>query len=108
MLPLVEVGDRSARRLHHAAGAGHRAHRVDDRRVLAGRDAWTGTQGTFVRTRVDLGDFAGASMRLRFRVGTDSSFAPPNNGWWIDDVVRYGANACTVPPPDALFANGFE
>ena len=76
--------------------------------VLAGRDAWTGTQGTFVRTRVDLGDFAGTSMRLRFRVGTDSSFAPPNNGWWIDDVVRYGANACTVPPPDALFANGFE
>ncbi len=59
---------------------------------LQGRRAWTGAQNTFVETRVNMADFAGASVRLRWRRGTDSSVA--GVGWWIDDVRISHQQAC--------------
>jgi len=76
--------------------------------VLAGRAAWSGPQPAFTRVRVDLSDFAGTAIRVRFRLGTDGSFGPNPNGWWIDDVVRTNAGSCTAAPQDGIFLDGFE
>ena len=51
---------------------------------LAGRPAWSGANGSFELVRADLADFAGRSVRFRWRMGTDSSVAA--TGWWVDDV----------------------
>lgn len=52
---------------------------------LGGRRAWSGHSGTAMHeVRVDLSDFAGASVLLRWRLGCDSSVA--GDGWAIDDV----------------------
>ena len=52
---------------------------------LAGRAAWTGSNGPdFTQVSVDLSPFAGQSLLFRFRIGTDISIG--SLGWWIDDV----------------------
>lgn len=53
---------------------------------LAGRLAFTGTggAGTMINTLIDLSAYAGQSVYLRFRVGTDDGVAA--TGWAIDDV----------------------
>jgi uncharacterized repeat protein (TIGR02543 family) len=53
---------------------------------LAGRQAWTGNSGGFVETIVNLpASVAGHSIKLRWRMGSDSSLA--GVGWRIDTVV---------------------
>lgn len=52
--------------------------------------------------RVDLSPWAGSTVQLRFRVGTDSSVS--REGWYIDDIR---VQSCQVRG-DAIFANGFE
>ncbi len=59
---------------------------------LAGRQAWSGDNGSFQQVRVDLADFAGRSVRFRWRMGTDVSVA--SVGWWVDDVRIAEATAC--------------
>lgn len=61
---------------------------------LPGRDAWSGSNGGFTRVRVDLADFAGKTLLLRWRFGCDSSV--PGVGWWLDDVAVITPTACTT------------
>jgi hypothetical protein len=51
----------------------------------------------------DLADFAGSSLHLRWRIGTDSSQAAA--GWWVDDVRVFVGSACTA---GLYFVDGFE
>ena len=51
---------------------------------IGGRQAYSGSSGGYVETRVNLSSYAGQSVRFRFRLGTDSSVA--STGWYVDDV----------------------
>ncbi len=50
---------------------------------LAGLQAWCGTT-TYTNTIADLTSYAGQTVQLRYRLGSDSSVSNP--GWDIDDV----------------------
>jgi lysyl endopeptidase len=68
--------------------------------------AWHGSFNTaWIRTQVDLADFADRSVSFRFRFGSDSSVS--GAGWWIDDIRVYSGTSCSSIA-DALFGNGFE
>jgi bacillopeptidase F (M6 metalloprotease family) len=51
---------------------------------LGGRPAFTGWSGGYIRSRFDLTPYAGSSVWIRFRLGTDWVVA--QSGWWIDDI----------------------
>jgi hypothetical protein len=54
---------------------------------LAGQSAWCGSESDWMRSVVNLNDFVGQTVRLRFRLATDSSIGSPTwTGWTIDDV----------------------
>ena len=70
------------------------------RNPLAGRSAWSGTSPGFVKVVVNLTDtakYAGHSLRIRWRLGTDSSTG--SAGWYVDDVTLSGIGD---PPPVPL------
>jgi hypothetical protein len=72
---------------------------------LADLEAWCGTReysdGPVV---VDLTAYAGQSVQLRFRLGSDESVG--HEGWYVDDV---SVSSCAAGGPvDVIFANGFE
>ncbi len=52
---------------------------------LVGRKAWSGNNGSFVKTSVNLSSYAGQSVKLRFRLGSSSTVA--GTGWYVDDIV---------------------
>lgn len=56
--------------------------------VLANRSAFTGTISNFIRTTIDLSNYAGTTARLRFWFGSDDNTAAPAppGGWFVDDV----------------------
>jgi hypothetical protein len=62
---------------------------------LSGRSAWCGDPRPYAKSVVDLQPYAGASVKLRFRLGHDRlpHRAAPN--WAIDDVRVAG---CSLPP----------
>lgn len=62
---------------------------------LAARPAWVeGRLGTFQQVVVDLSSFAGKTVTIRFRVGTDQD--GKGLGWYIDDVSLRGDRvSCT-------------
>ncbi len=70
---------------------------------LTGLDAWCNdparpyTDGPVV---IDLGDYSGQDIRLRFRLGTDSSVA--KEGWYVDDIKVSGCSS------ELIFADGFD
>ncbi len=51
---------------------------------LAGRKAFTGNNGVFQHSLIDLTSFAGQTINIRFRFGSDENYA--YKGWFIDDV----------------------
>lgn len=68
--------------------------------------AWHGAFNTaWIRSAVDLTDFAGRNVNFRFRFGADTSVA--GLGWWIDDVRVYFGSVCTEIT-DRLLYDGFE
>lgn len=69
---------------------------------LAGLSAWCGDPQDWLRSVVDLSAYAGETVQLRFRLGTDISVNGP--GWAIDDVR---IQSCEVVSTD-IFADGFE
>lgn len=76
------------------------------RNPLAGRRAWSGTSPGFVKVVVNLTDtakYAGHSLRVRWRLGTDSSTA--SAGWYVDDVTLSGIGD---PPPVPLQGTQFR
>jgi hypothetical protein len=72
---------------------------------LAGLPAWCGDPQAYTRSVVDLTAFAGQEVRLRFRLGTDTSVGRSPLGWFIDDV---SIQSCSGLLPEDLFSNGFE
>lgn len=67
---------------------------------LAGLRAWCGDPTPWTLNRVDLDDWAGQTVQLRFRLGSDSTIG--REGWYIDDIR---INACAG---ERIFADGFE
>ena len=61
---------------------------------LAGERAWTGFVSGWLETVVDLADFAGLDLRLRWRLVCDASEA--ETGWWLDDVELWLTSSCTA------------
>jgi lysyl endopeptidase len=68
---------------------------------LGGLDAWCGDPRDWHEPLVDLQAWAGQTVRLRWRVGTDSSVS--REGWYVDDVA---VQACASSDP-LIFADGF-
>ena len=52
---------------------------------LAGRRAWCGHPQDWFESIVALDEFAGSTVRFRFRIGTDSTQS--REGWYLDDLV---------------------
>ena len=75
---------------------------------LAGRRAWTGLTRDWHRAEVDLSDFAGLRLRLRWRLACDPREAV-GGGWWIDDLRVADTAACAAcdapSPPAAVSAH---
>jgi hypothetical protein len=71
---------------------------------IGGREAWEGNLGPWQEVQVDMSDFAGNTILLRWRMACDSSVSA--TGWWIDDIDLSFTNACVASVP--LFADGFE
>lgn len=65
---------------------------------IVGRQAWTGTtNGAFITTTAQLPAAAnGQSVRLRWRLGTDSSLAVI--GWHVDSIVVRATSSCSFVP----------
>ncbi len=74
---------------------------------LGGLQGWCG-QKDWSQAWVDLNDYAGQTVRFRFRLGSDSSTASP--GWWVDDFrvqsCRSYAPALAAQPESAVAAPG--
>ena len=56
---------------------------------IGGRAAFTGLNAAFIQTIVSLAPYAGQSVKIRFRFGSDNNTAGPTNptGWWVDDIT---------------------
>jgi hypothetical protein len=54
---------------------------------LAGKRAWTGNSRGWAKARIDLSDFAGSRLKVRFRMASDRKAG--GQGWYIDDVRIY-------------------
>ncbi len=62
---------------------------------LAGRNAWTGNSGGYVRSVVRLpAAAAGQNVRLKWRFGADNNTAVL--GWFIDDIENAGTATCAA------------
>lgn len=74
---------------------------------LAGRDAFSGSSKGYVESVIDLTEFSGQSVRVRFRMATDNGGGYPTfEGWYIDEVmvideVALLAQACADVPASA-------
>ncbi len=63
---------------------------------LIGRAGWVeGRLGTFQQVVVDLSSFAGKTVTIRFRIGTDQD--GKGLGWYIDDVSLRGDRVSCTP-----------
>lgn len=72
---------------------------------LSGRLAFVDNLGTFTEVKVDLSTYAGQSVKIRWRMGTDNTEAAGD--WVLDDILVSAAGVCE-PPNDIIFANDFE
>ena len=69
---------------------------------LAGRQAWTGSSGGYITTVANLGpNVAGQTIKLRFRMGSDTSVA--GTGWRVDTLsVSSSSYVCCNQAAPAL------
>ena len=65
---------------------------------LGGESAWCGDPRAWEDYAIDLSDFAGETIRLRYRLATDSSVGD-RDGWLIDDVRVLGCGGVTPEAP---------
>jgi len=69
---------------------------------LSGRSAWTGDSSGYIETIVDLSDFTGENLLLRWRMGCDGSVS--REGWWVDDIRVFYGSACVSDTCDLFQA----
>ena len=65
-------------------------------------DAWCGDPQDWLNSIVNIDEYAGQSVVLRFRLGTNANTG--GEGWYIDDVK---VQAC-MPIIDLIYQDGFE
>jgi hypothetical protein len=70
--------------------------------ALGDRRGWSGYSSGWRKVTVDLSDFAGQEIRLRWRYGSDSIIG--YTGWWVDDVRVVDGADCQVK----IFADSFD
>ncbi|MEQ8475031.1 choice-of-anchor D domain-containing protein [Fulvivirga sp.] len=58
---------------------------------IAGEDAYSHSNGEFTVDLVDLSDYAGQSVQVRFLAGWDCGNCAINEGWYLDDFVIYNS-----------------
>lgn len=58
---------------------------------ISGRNAFTGRSVGFINSKIDLSDFKGKTVQIRFRFASDA--AASVDGWYIDDVALEDAVA---------------
>jgi hypothetical protein len=58
---------------------------------ISGQQGYVGTKATWTEAIVDLGAYAGSSIRVRFRFGSDGGTV--DRGWYIDDISLEGTLA---------------
>ena len=59
--------------------------RVNPASPISGRPAFNGSSGGYLQTIIDLSDFAGQEVRIRFRMACDEFVDA--DGWYIDNVL---------------------
>ena len=73
--------------------------------AASGKPAWCGDPQPYLKSVVDLTAYAGQTVKLRFRMTTDTTQGRLPHGWYVDNIR---VQSCAALPPDAIFANGFE
>ncbi len=73
---------------------------------LSGMPVWCGAAVPWKANVVDLSAYAGQSVNLRWRLGTDNAVGLAPDGWRLDDIVVRGCEA--APPEVRIFRSGFE
>lgn len=68
--------------------------------ALKGQMAWTGTNDAMSQVFVDVSDFAGQSVYLRFRIVCDYSMS--QTGWYVDDIK---IGSVSIAPETLTFLN---
>ena len=63
---------------------------------IGGRAAFSGNNNGFQQTIVNLSDYAGQNIKIRFRFGSDDNTAPTGGGWWVDDIIIYSEPAVRI------------
>ena len=79
---------------------------TSSRNPLAPRACWTGANTGFAQVVVNLTDtakYAGHSLRIRWRLATNSSTA--STGWYLDDIVLNGGGVAANLPPSITAAS---
>jgi hypothetical protein len=71
---------------------------------LAGKRAFTGDSRGWAKSRVDLSRFAGSSVKVRFRMGSDRRVG--GRGWYIDDIRIYTCASDKGKPSGSLIVDG--
>lgn len=69
----------------------------------AGLDAWCGDPEDWTKSVVMLSAYSGQTIRLRFRMTSDSSVS--KDGWYLDDLR---VQSCISGSSDHIFSDGFE
>ena len=62
---------------------------------LKGRQAFSAESNGYISSRVNLSSLGGQNVRLRFRIGTDSTIN--DYGWFIDDIRVYTCPTVNYP-----------
>ena len=70
---------------------------------IQSQSAWCGDPRDWSLYQVDLSSYAGQSVKLRFRIATDSSVN--REGWYVDDVRVITPSECDA---ETIFLDGFE
>jgi extracellular elastinolytic metalloproteinase len=68
---------------------------------ISNRKAFSGKTNSFIRTIIDLSNFTGSNVKLRFRFGSDA--AQGGEGWYIDDISL--VNNLTIVSNKAFISN---
>lgn len=69
--------------------------------ALPNLQGFFGNSQGWQQSYIDLSDYAGQSIYIRFRFGTDDNTAPTDGGWFVDgvqiiDALAYNSEACVI------------
>jgi bacillolysin len=71
---------------------------------LAGKRAFTGVSRGWAKARIDLSEFAGSNVKIRFRMASDRQVG--SLGWYIDDIRIYTCASDGDKPTGSMVIDG--